>query len=409
MEGMRTESHRRPERSLLARSRPLTMTGLLGLLPALVAAQWSAQPGERVRNAFGPGRGDAGSVCRGACGLDCPSTCEKRIAYECAGADRLVRVTSYECGTHPGCREHDDCLDRCAQRGGIECQAQCHAEAVQKFGVERATSWASGGGPYDGPPTTFEYTRDSAKALEPSFACPDGSRRVCSGSSGTCLRADGSAMEPVFDSYPAAGPDAMRISGLRIGLLCGDRVCGQAAEIEVTGSDSCAGTGGPVDCTRYGMEFDFRNADPAAPLECSSKRSGGERDFVGDLIKRTADALPQQEGGAAQAGSGMSQLLGMFQKVVASADSPEEVEVSFTPFGPDGEPIESQRVGSQPGSAPRAVPRAVDLDAPAGRLFLPLHELARRSGEARVEEREIRCTHKGAPVLETTVRLRFPG
>jgi len=409
MEGMPTESRRRPRRSLLARSRPLAMTGLIGLLPALVAAQWSAQPGELVRNAFGPGKGEAGSVCRGACGLDCPATCEKRIAYECAGADRLVRVTSYECGTHLGCREHDDCLDRCAQRGGLECQAQCHAEAVQKFGLEQATSWASGGGPYDGPPVTFEYTRATAEALEPLFGCRDGARLVCTGASGACLRADGSTAEPIFDSYPGAGPDAMRISGLRIGPLCGDRVCGQAAEIEVTGGETCAGTGGSVDCTRYGMEFDYRNADPAAPLECSSSKSGGERDFVGDLIKRTADAMPRQEGDAAQAGSGMSQLLGMFQKVVASADSPEEVEVSFTPFGPDGKPIESQRVGSQPGSAPRAVPRTVGLEAPAGRLVVPLHEPAGASGVPRVEEREIRCSHKGAPVLEATVRLRFSG
>lgn len=409
MEGMPTESRRHLRRSLLARSRLLAMTVWIGLSPALVAAQWSAQPGERVRNAFGPAKGEAGSVCRGACGLGCPSTCAKRIAYECAGADRLVRVTSHECGTHLGCREHDDCLDRCAQRGGLECQAQCHSEAVQKFGLEQATSWASGGGPYDGQPITFEYTRATAMALEPFFDCPDGARLVCTGASGACLRADGSTAEPIFESYPAAGADAMRISGLRIGPLCGDRVCGHAAEIEVTGSDSCAGTGGPVDCTRYGMQFDYRNADPAAPLECTSNRSGGERDFIGDLIKRTADAMPQQEGDAAQAGSGMSQLLGMFQKVVASADSPEEVEVSITPLGPDGKPDESRRVGSQPGSAPRAVPRTVGLDAPAGRLVVPLHELARQNGPARVEEREIRCSHKGAPVLETTVRLRFPG
>lgn len=401
------EFGRRPGDSARPRSRLRVIAGLVGLMPALLAAQWSAQPGERVRNAFGPGKGDAGSVCRGACGLDCPSACEKRIAYECADAQRLLRVTSYECGTHLGCREHDDCLDRCSQRGGLECQAQCHGEAIQRFGLERATSWASGGGPHDGPPITFEYTRATARALEPVFACPEGSRLACSGAAGSCLRSDGSPVEPVFDSYPGATADAMRISSLRVGSWCGERVCGHAPEIEVTGGDTCAGAGATTRCTRYGMEFDYRGADPAAPLECSSSKSGGRGDFVGDLIKRSADSMPQHGEGSARAGGGLGELLGVLQKVVASADSPEEVEFSFAPFGPDGKPIESQRVGSQSGSAPRAVPRTVGLDAASGRLVVPLHELAGSPGPPRVEEREIRCTHRGVPVLETTVRLRF--
>ena len=103
------------------------------LLPPDSAAQWSAGPGETVRNAFGPSKNQHVPVCRGACGMDCPSSCEQDEEFQCAGAGALIRVQTYSCGTHLGCRQHDDCLDNCSQQHGegYDCQAECHAEAVE--------------------------------------------------------------------------------------------------------------------------------------------------------------------------------------------------------------------------------------------------------------------------------------
>jgi hypothetical protein len=383
---------------------------LLALLlapPATLGAQWSAQPGDVVRNAFGPAHGAGESACRGACGLGCPSSCELEVVWECLDDERVKRVKRYECGTHLGCREHDDCLDRCAQQGGLDCQARCHSAAIQRFGLEQATSWAAGGGPYDDSPITFEYTRDGAGALEPAFRCPAGSRLECSGDGSRCVGAGGDPVDPVFDAYPEAGEDALRISGLRVGPLCGEGVCEHAPEIAVTGEESCDGAAGPAPCTRYGLEFDYRGADPGQPLECTSSTDGGSGDFVGDLIKRGFDSMPQLGAGRGEPGAnGLGELLGALQKVVASADSPEDVRVTFTPFGPDGKPVASQQVASGPAAGPPPVPRTVEIPAASGRLLVPLYERAGDATAAGVVEREIRCTHRGAPVLETTVRLR---
>ncbi len=392
----------------------LVLTTIALLLPTAAAAQWSAQPGETARNAFGPDRGERTKRCRGACGAGCPSSCEADTYFECIDAERMRRVEAYECGTHQGCREHDDCLDRCSQEHeqGFDCQSQCHSEAVETFGFEPATSWATGGGPFDGPPITFEYTRAYPEAPEPVFRCPEGASLECAGDTGRCLRASGTAVDPVFDSYPESGPDAMHISGLRAGPLCGDRVCAQRADIRVTGQDACERGSELESCTRYGIEFDYENADPSMPLECSTSTSGGESDFVGDLLAKGLRSMPDPGGGSgegsaeAQEEDGMGQLLGIFQKVVNSADSPEDVEISMAPLGPDGQPIESQRVGTSGSSGPPPVPRSVTLPAASGHLLVPMYQLAGRdSGEPLV--REIRCTHKGIPVLETTFRLRF--
>ena len=89
----------------------LLLFAIVALLSPATLAQWSAQPGETKRNAFGPLRGDKTKVCRGACGAGCPDTCTEDVSYECIDSTRLRRVETYECGTHRGCREHDDCLD----------------------------------------------------------------------------------------------------------------------------------------------------------------------------------------------------------------------------------------------------------------------------------------------------------
>jgi len=360
--------------------------------------QWAAGAGETVRDAFGPAKANGATVCRGACGSGCPSTCSTSEVYECLDGLQLRRVRTYACGTHAGCREHDDCLDRCQQQraAGFDCQASCHSEAIQRYGLEVATSWASGGGPYDGEPITFEYTIDAPGEPQPAFRCPEGAMRECSGSRGVC-RAGNGTVEPVFDAYQGTG--GMRISSFRSGLLCGDGVCGQAVDIQVTGEDSCAGE----NCTRYGVEFDYDNADPSAPLDCSTSTSGSDDDFIGGLIKKGFDSAPELDGDTFEGNSGLGELLGMFQKVVQSADSPEDVKFSIAPLGPDGKPIESQRVGTQPTEGPAPVPDTVDLPSASGHLLVPMYEVANGTGETKTKQ--VRCSHKGEPVFEATFRL----
>ena len=378
----------------------LAIVALLAAIPA--HAQWSAEPGATVRNAFGPQAGNSANQCRGACGSGCPDSCAETVSYECLDSAQLRRVVTYECGTHQGCRVHDDCLDACLQdstRGG-DCQTQCDAEVMERFGFESSASWLGGGGPYDGQ-ISFIYTRDAPSALEPAYRCPGDASRQCSGSIG-CTAADGARVDPVFDSYPEAGADAMRVSAFRSGLVCGDSVCQQATDIRIYGEDSCAGG----DCTRFGMEFDYENADPSAPLECSTSTSGGDKDFVGDLLKQGGDAMTSRGVGEdSQGEDGMAELLGMFGKVLASGDSPEDVNISIAPLGEDGKPIESQRVGSQPRDGPPPIPRSVDLPAARGHLFVPMYQMVDGLNSGQVKERRIRCTHKGAPVLETIFRL----
>ena len=383
----------------------LLIVGLLAAIPA--AAQTSAAPGATVRNAFGPQAGNKANQCRGACGAGCPSTCTKTVSYECLDAGQFRRVVAYDCGTHPGCRVHDDCLDACLQSSddGANCANRCDEQVMERYGFESSFSWLDGGGPYDGR-ITFEYTQDEPDALEPTYQCPEGASRQCLGSVG-CVAANGSRVAPVFAAYAQADTGSMRVSDFRAGPLCGDKVCEQSADIRVTGTDTCAGGR----CTRFGMEFDYENADPSAPLECQPSTSGGDDDFIGGLLKKGADAMESRNANTAgnetaQGEDGMAELLGMFSKVIASADSPEDVNVSMAPLGEDGKPIESQRVGTTAGDGPPPIPRSIDLPAKSGHLFVPMYQLADGMPSGQVKERRIRCTHKGAPVLDTVFRLQ---
>ena len=114
----------------------------------------------------------------------------------------------------------------------MDCDAQCHAEAVEAYGIENAVSWAAGGGPFDGPPIFFEYTKEAPNAPEPAFRCPDGAKLQCSRGKGSCLLGGGGLTDPVFDSYPSVGAGAMRISNFKSGQLCGDSVCQQATRAD---------------------------------------------------------------------------------------------------------------------------------------------------------------------------------
>lgn len=209
--------------------------------------------------------------------------------------------------------------------------------------------------------------------------------------------AGGASAEPVFDSYPAAGPGAMQVSNFRSGHLCGDQVCRQATLIQVSGQDSCER--GP--CTRYGVEFDYQNADPSAPLECTGEVTAGG-DFVGNALKKAADSMPQMGDGTGE--DGMAELVGMFQKVLKSADTPEDVRISMAPLDEQGNPIESQRVGSSY-EGPASVPRTVEIPSASGHLVVPMYQLMGTSSPP--EARQIRCSHKGLPVLEVAFQLQY--
>ncbi len=371
----------------------------LMVLPLTAAAQWAAQPGETVRDGFGPLKGETASMCRGACGLGCPSACKTRVSYECSDADRLVRVTTYVCSTHQGCRDHDDCLDQCTQdqAQGFDCASYCHTEAVEAHGLENATSWAMGGGPFDGPPIFFQYTREGPNAPEAAFRCPEGSQIQCGRSKGMCMADAGGLAEPVFDSYPSAGANAMRIAGFKSGPLCGDAVCEQSTVIAVTHSDMCE----RGQCTRYGVEFDYENADPSAPLECTGETVGGG-DFVGNMLKKGAGMMEQQGVGTGE--DGMAELVGMFQSILNSADTAEDVQISITPHDEHGNPIKSQTIGNTY-EGPASVPRTVEIPAPSGHLVVPMYQLA--STQNPPTGRKVRCSHKGVPVLEVDFQLQY--
>lgn len=378
------------------------------LSSAWLSAQWAAQPGATVVNGFGPG----GSECRGACGPGCASTCTSEVRYACLETNRLRRIERYSCGTHLGCRTHDDCLDRCAQANipGVDCDARCHFEAMKTYGVENATSWVGGGGPYDGAPIVFEYTRDAPGAPEPYYRCPEGTVRDCAGGTARCVTPAGVAAEPVFDAFPQQGAGAIALSGFRSGRLCeqtpgGARVCQETVSIQVTGVDSCTQAGGSQPCTRFGFEFDYRGANPAVPLMCTASSSDAADDFLGGVVSQGIRAMPVQD-----SGSDLGKALGGLQQALKEGRSLKDVfsGISVTPLGPDGKPVESARVGAgTPSAEPAPVPARVQFGAASGRLVVPLSAPYEPQRAGEVVVRDVKCSYNGAPVLETRYRLHY--
>ena len=379
--------------------------------PVSALRSWAAQPGETVRNSFGP----AASDCRGACGPGCQSaqSCESGARYECLGDDRLLRIETYACRTHQGCRVHDDCLDRCAESNaqGVDCEAMCHLEAVQEYGVQDAMSWLQGGGPYDAGPIYFEYTSSAPGMPEPAYRCAEGTRLECGGAA-RCLTAAGVEVEPVFDAFPA-GVGAISVSAFRSGRLCqqgpgGSMVCEQTVDIQVTGADSCAQGAGSARCTRFGFEFDYLSANPSVPLVCSAATSrGGTLDLPAFMLGQALSAVVSQEQNT-DLGPGLRGL----QDALRSGRSVEEVfsGVSVAPLDDNGRPVESQRVGAGPAAQnPPATPRQVSFEAASGHLVVPMYELHDPTRSGQVVEREVECSYNGTPVLETRFRLQFTG
>jgi hypothetical protein len=363
------------------------------------SGQWARQPGDHVRNAFGPTVGLVATACRGACGGGCPSSCSLSVTYERVGADRLRRVRTYTCGTHPACRTHDDCLDRCRERQaqGLDCDAACHEEAVQQYGVENALSWASGGGPYEGAPITFEYTRDSPNGPEPMFRCPAGARVTGTAAAGRCVTASGEDVTPVFDTY-VGGAATVHVSDFRSGRVCRDGdvasgVCHEATDIDVTGEARCDEAGTSKPCTWYGFELNYANADPSAPLLCSS---GAQEDFLGRVMKDALTKMPVDQ--STQLGA----ALGHLQEQLRQGRSLQDVLSGIT-ITPAGQPA----VPKPTPPPPPGVPSSVTLPSASGHLLVPMYEYRDGAAPGSVLVREVRCTLKGTPVLETTFRLHF--
>lgn len=368
------------------------------------AAQWSANPGDTVRNEFGPGKSGNASVCRGACGMGCPSSCEQDTYFECAGAGTLTRVKTYRCGTHQGCRDHDDCLDRCTQENesGFDCQTECNAEAVEDWGVEMTGSWALGGGPYDDAPIIFEYSMDKPAGAEAVYACPKGSRQTCSAGRDGCT-AGGESVDPVFATF-TGGPAAVWVSGFRSGPVCLEHgqpstVCRTAVDIQVTGDDSCAQPDGSKPCTWFGFEMDYRNANPREPLTCQSAGTG--EDFLGGVVSQLIKAAPDNSGSNSELGNFMGQL----QNELNSGKSLDQVFAGITITTGDGTTLGGSTAAEsfrQPG-----VPGEVTLSGASGHLLVPMYELYDAEPPGTVLEHQVRCLQQGQPVIETTFRLHF--
>lgn len=388
---------------------PVTLVTVLLAITVLLqsesVAQWSASPGETVRNAFGPAKNQGAPVCRGACGMDCPSSCEQEVEFECAGAGTLIRVQSNSCGTHQGCRQHDDCLDRCSQEHSeaYDCQAECHAEAVNDWGLEMAGSWAIGGGPYDGDPIKFEYTMDIPGGAEAVYRCPQGARQECTPTLDGC-RAGDKPVEPVFDSFAGGGPGIVRVTGFRSGRVCTmggqpSSVCQPTVDIEVTGRDYCTQSEGKQSCTWYGFELDYFDANPAEPLICHS--SAADEDFLGGIVSKVIKSS------SADTDSDMGRLLGELQEGLNSGKSMDQVFSGISITTEDGETLGGEKptqVFPEPG-----VPTEVALNGVSGHLFVPMFELRNSSPPGTSVEHLVRCSQQGKPVVETTFRLHFGG
>ena len=266
----------------------LAIVALLASSPA--TAQWSAEPGATVRNAFGPQAANKANQCRGACGAGCPAACKKTVSYECLESSQFRQVVTYDCGTHQGCRVHDDCLDACLQNSasGGNCAARCDDQVMERFGFE-STLFVAGRGRALRRPHQLRIHAGCPRRTGTHLPLPGWrepamprQRRLRGGQ-----RHPGGAR---VRRLCGRGRRAMRVSAFRSGPACGDSVCEQSADIRVTGADSCAGGR----CTRFGMEFDYENADPSAPLECTPSTSGGDSDFIGDLAQegRRCDGHP---------------------------------------------------------------------------------------------------------------------
>jgi hypothetical protein len=113
----------------------------------------------------------SGAKCRWACGGDCPESCVDHADVViwlpepiAGGYYKITYPGVISCGTHEGCRWHDDCFDMCAQYYGESdwwehCHMHCNEVVADRYptvltpdglDVLPWISWQGGGGPYDG-------------------------------------------------------------------------------------------------------------------------------------------------------------------------------------------------------------------------------------------------------------------
>jgi hypothetical protein len=122
------------------------------------------------------------SKCRGACGPDCPKSCEEMEDKTICMPDskgKCFYVCTYSnvlsCGAHDGCETHDDCYDACAAQGedrmcylaGL-CHCACDLGCYFKYGPGSCWDWMNGNG------DTQRHQLYSSPPLrsEPLKACP---------------------------------------------------------------------------------------------------------------------------------------------------------------------------------------------------------------------------------------------
>jgi hypothetical protein len=272
------------------------------------------------------------------------------------------------------------------QAQGLDCDAECHAEAVEAYGVDSAIAWGMGNGPFDDQRIAFEYSRDGPEAPQPLFRCPTGARLSRVGDDARCVSADGAEVVPVFESF-GEGP-GMRVSAFISGRVCRDGttptgVCVETADIEVRGERAW-----------YGFEFDYVNADPAEPLRCTS--IGAEDDFMGSVVRNVVTLLPADD--SSEAG----QVLGRIQNALGRGASLTDIlsGISVRPAGAPDPALAS------PVPTP-GVPPTVEVPSARGHLLVEMFELGASGTAGSVVDRQVHCTHNGLPVLETDFRLRF--
>lgn len=121
-----------------------------------------APSGYLVRNPGIP----SGSLCRGACGIDCDYTdaCTDDIIgiTRCFGNATSHRWCTYsvtECGSHQACRTHDQCFDNCVAflppSEVANCQNGCNIQCIEDWNDLDCAAWATGHGPQ---PDRLKYT-----------------------------------------------------------------------------------------------------------------------------------------------------------------------------------------------------------------------------------------------------------
>lgn len=96
----------------------------------------------------------SGALCRGACGIDCPShRCEPQEDYVkvinkgTASQGICTYANTVSCDSHQGCRDHDACYDVCTESRGETslmgaCHWDCNNDCFATFGYTSCALWA---------------------------------------------------------------------------------------------------------------------------------------------------------------------------------------------------------------------------------------------------------------------------